>query len=155
MIAFPMNFVVCTSHYDVEREVLEILAASNHVERSATSVGRFVVETFGEAAQVQIQLDGANCVLVARIDNPEIVQHCGRATEAEVSESIEQTTANHVYVDLTTKKIEGSSFFRGISPPLVIEFAASLPGRDGGSFLTPDSPIVNRVLVDSVAYFYG
>lgn len=92
---------------------------------------------------------------MSRIDDPEVIQHRGRAAEVELSESVEQAAANDIYIYLSTEEIEGCCFLRSVLPVGVTEFTTSLPRHDRRAFLRAASPVVDHMLVDSVPYFDG
>lgn len=101
---------------------------------------------------MQIQFDGADYVLVSWVDNPEIVQHCGRAGEVEFAELIEQATANDIDIDLSTENVESGCFLGSVFPVRIMEFAAFLPGQDGSSTFRTNSPIVDDMFIDLIPY---
>jgi hypothetical protein len=100
-------------------------------------------------------MDSTDCVLVSRINDPKIIQHRRRAGEGECSELVKQTTTNDIYISLSTEEIESLRLFRSVSPVAIIEFTASFPWRNGCAFMRADRPIVDHMLIDSVANLNG
>jgi hypothetical protein len=146
---------VLPTQLDVEAEVSKVLAASNHLERSTTSAGWLCIETFKEGGQIQIQSDSANCILVSRIDDPEVIQHRRRTAEVKFPEFIEQAAANDVNIDLSTEEIECCCFLRSILPVWITEFTAFLPWHDRRAFLRTATPVADHMLIDLISRLDG
>jgi len=73
----------------------------------------------------------------------------------EFSESIEQATAYHIDIGLAAEKIESCCFFPSFRPVLIVELATSSPRSDTSCHQMTAGPVVDYMLVDSVADFNG